>query len=135
MNSVVCEHHDDLEWYRHAAEMKEVFNPAASTLYISTMDEVKDLLDVEMQHNGRSWKQSFLGVQQPTEISATFSTRKSFVYAYLMLVDHDKSTGVVNYHLLYDAVENEDGQLTPATSGFFEEIIKLPFPGGYVANP
>ena len=99
------------------------------------MDEMKDLLDVEMQDNGRSWKQSFSGVQQAAEIGATFSARKPFVYAYMASVDHDKLTGVVKYHLFYDAVENEDGQLTPVTSGFFEEIIMLPFPGGYDANP
>ena len=135
VNSTVRYHHDDLEWSRHATEMKVIFDQAALTPCISTFEEMKDLVDVEMKDNGCYWKQSFSGVQQASDITTLFSTRKPFVYAYLVSVDHKKSTGVVKYHLLYDAVENEDGKLTPVTSGFFEENINLPFLGGFIGNP
>ena len=64
-----------------------------------------------------------------------FSQREVFVYACLLSIDHAKSTGIVKYYILYDAVENKDGKLIPVTLGFFEETIQLPFAGGYIACP
>jgi len=50
-------------------------------------------------------------------------------------IDTPKSTGVVKYHLLYDTYNDDEGNVMPTTSGYFEEQIKLPFTGGSIANP
>ena len=74
-------------------------------------------------------------MQEAAKITTMFSQKEAFVYACLSSIDHAKSTEIIKYYLLYDAVENEGGKLILVTSGFFEEIIQLLSAGGYIACP
>ena len=70
---------------------------------------------------------------EAAKTTTIFSQRKAFIYACLSSISHAKSTGIVKYYLIYDAVENEDEKCIPVASGFFEETIQLPFVVGYIA--
>ena len=67
--------------------------------------------------------QTFLGVQSWLDAAQLLSEQGAFVYTYLASIDHAKSTGVVKYHILYDAVVKKEGDLIPTTFGAFEEMI------------
>ena len=63
-----------------------------------------------------------------------FLANDPFICAYLSSVNCSKIMGVIKYHLLYDYRENDDGKLVPITSGYFEDKVCLPYPGGLVDN-
>lgn len=128
-------HHDDATWTLNATEMKASMVDCAAGFFINTKDELKCLIDDAMKKNDTPQKQSFSGVTVSAKADTFFSRQKPFVYAYLTSIDHKNSTGVIKYHLLYDTVENEEGQLIPITSGAFEITKKLPFSGGMIPNP
>ena len=135
LDSPVHEHHDDDEWTRCAREIKEEFDKAASLLFVKSLGEVKQLIDAEMESNEIENVQTFSGVQQAEEVTEFFQQREAFVYSYLSSIDTADSTGIIKFHLIYNAVDDDEGKLTPVTSGAFTEKVSLPFPGGYVANP
>ena len=47
----------------------------------------------------------------------------------------ENSTGMIKYHLLYDAEEQDNGETVPVTSGYFEKEVPLPYAGGMIDNP
>ena len=96
---------------------------------------MKGLVKKEMSLNDKPHMQSFSGVRHVSEATKILSGRGVFVYAYLSSIDTPKSTGVVKYHLLYDTYNDDECNVMPTTSGYFEEQIKLPFTGGSIANP
>ena len=52
-----------------------------------------------------------------------------------MLISHpENSTGIIKYHLLYDADEHDNGETVPVTPGYFEKEVQLPYAGGMIDN-
>ena len=135
LNSPVCKHHNKLEWFRYARELKRDLDTAASMLFITTVGEMKARLDSEMELNEKPGVQSFSGVRQSACVAELFAGKQPLIYAYLLSVDCSKSVGVIKYHLIYDVRKNEDNKWVPVTSGFFEKSVRLPYDGGFVDNP
>ena len=70
-----------------------------------------------------------------SEATKILSGSGVFVYDYLSSIGPTKSTGVVKYHWLYETYNDNESNVMPITSDYFEEQIKLPFTGGSIANP
>mmetsp|Transcript_36446 Transcript_36446/g.77692 ORF Transcript_36446/g.77692 Transcript_36446/m.77692 type:complete len:770 (+) Transcript_36446:2189-4498(+) len=134
IDSPVHEHHDEAEWNKHAKDMRAELDRAADCLYIRDTVELKELIQTEMEVNERPHCQSFSGVQQVDEATNYLKQRKAFVYAYLSSINLDNSTGIIKYHLIYDAIESDKGEFIPITSGAFQKEVELPYPGGRIAN-
>ena len=97
--------------------MKKVLDDLSSELHIVSTKKIKHQVVEEMKYNDKPNKQSFSGIRQAEKVMYVFMERELFVYAYLLskCIDSGNSTGIIKYHLLYDADEHDNGETVPVT--------------------
>ena len=115
-------------------EMKNQMNMVSSDLHITSLPELKQVVDKTMEYNDKEKDQTFSGLATAEASIAAFKKAGVFLYSHVSKRYEDQSTAVITFHLLYDVV-TEKGFREPFLSPAFQYEACIPFDGGLVDNP